>query len=193
MKKIIMAILLGVALQGAVPVHAISMPSFRMPYEAAKQRVQATKDRVFKAMKTNKKAVIAAAVTALFIALGALAMANRRGQQAQSVYPPLVPVQEQEVVPSESEEVVPSESEEDVSSESEEDVSSGSEEEFFSAESGGEEQDPPLLPVSQEDIMRARSGYISSDSSSPPTSPRTSPRPKSPTDAPLRYGIYSSK
>src|SRR3989344_5041884 len=169
MKKVLMGIVFILGLQGMQPIQALSMPRFRMPsidYNAAKKRLDAAKDGVMKALKTNKREIIIKAVAVLLVALGLYKLLQQSTSQQSKEQPtPQNPVE--------------SEFEEDSDDElSEEDKDAPS------------PSARPASPGSQSDLLRTGVVGSSSPSSSRSSSPESRATSPSTYGVPMRYSGY---
>ncbi|EKD48650.1 MAG: hypothetical protein ACD_64C00207G0002 [uncultured bacterium] len=174
MKKVLMGMVFILGLQGMQPIQALSMPRFRMPsidYNAAKKRLDAAKDGVMKALKTNKREIIIKAVAVLLVALGFYKLSRQStSQQSKMQSTSQTPVESED----ESEEIGenPSEEEKDTPLPSARPESPGSQSDF--------------------DLLRARAGFMgsSSPSSSRSSSPESRAISPSTSGVPMRYSGY---
>jgi len=170
MKKVLMGMVFILGLQGMQPIQALSMPRFRMPsidYNAAKKRLDAAKDGVMKALKTNKREIIIKAVAVLLVALGFYKLLQQStSQQSKMQSTSQTPVESED----ESEEIGenPSEEEKDTPSPSAR----------------------PVSPGSQSDLLRTGVVGSSSPSSSRSSSPESRATSPSTYGVPMRYSGY---
>lgn len=174
MKKVLMGMVFILGLQGMQPIQALSMPRFRMPsidYNAAKKRLDAAKDGVMKALKTNKREIIIKAVAVLLVALGFYKLLQQSTSQQSKEQPtPQNPVE----------------------SEFEEDSDDELSEEAKDAPSPSAR---PVSPASPSDRLRMQTGVMGSSGSSASSSGSSSPESSratshSPSGVPARYSIY---